>query len=306
MSLLKKSLTYLVICAVALLEALNYELFVFPNQFAPSGLNGICTMVQYVSGISVGYLSLLINIPLALWVYKSVSKPLALRSMVYVVFFSVGLLVFDHVDLSAFAYSTDTGTSKILGPLVAGIIMGFGYSVLVRSSAYSGGTDFISALIHNRYPDKSFFGMSFTINACIAIASFFVYDYQMEPVILCILYSFTSTTVGERLMKSGRSAVRFEIVTDQPRELARQIIDKFHHSATLIPAKGMYSGRETNVLVCVVNKTQAAALAAIIHQSPHAFAVMSQVGQVVGNFKHLSREGKEVAELLDCGDGKTL
>lgn len=306
MSLLKKSLTYLVICAVALLEALSYELFVFPNQFAPSGLNGICTMVQYVTGISVGYLSLLINIPLALWVYKSVSKPLALRSMVYVVFFSVGLLVFDHVDLSAFAYSTDTGTSKILGPLVAGIIMGFGYSVLVRSSAYSGGTDFISALIHNRYPDKSFFGMSFTINACIAIASFFVYDYQMEPVILCILYSFTSTTVGERLMKSGRSAVRFEIVTDQPRELARQIIDKFHHSATLIPAKGMYSGRETNVLVCVVNKTQAAALAAIIHQSPHAFAVMSQVGQVVGNFKHLSREGKEVAELLDCGDGKTL
>ena len=46
MSLLKKSLTYLVICAVALLEALNYERFVFPNQFAPSGLNGICTMVQ--------------------------------------------------------------------------------------------------------------------------------------------------------------------------------------------------------------------------------------------------------------------
>ena len=306
MAFFKKSLTYLVICGVALLEAVNYQLFVFPNQFAPSGLNGICTMIQYLTGISVGYLSLLINIPLALWVYKSVSKPLAVRSMVYVVFFSVGLLVLERVDLSAFAYSTDNGTSKILGPLVAGIIMGFGYSILVRSSAYSGGTDFISALIHNRYPDKSFFGMSFTINACIAIASFFVYDYKMEPVILCILYSFTSTTVGERLMKSGRSAVRFEIVTDQPQALANEIIGRFHHSATLIPAKGMYSGRETNMLVCVVNKTQAAALAAIVKQFPHSFAVMSQVGQVVGNFKNLSREGKEVAELLDCGDGKTL
>ena len=306
MAFFKKSLTYLVICGIALLEAVNYQLFVFPNQFAPSGLNGICTMIQYLTGISVGYLSLLINIPLALWVYKSVSKPLAVRSMVYVVFFSVGLLVLKRVDLSAFAYSTDNGTSKILGPLVAGIIMGFGYSILVRSSAYSGGTDFISALIHNRYPDKSFFGMSFTINACIAIASFFVYDYKMEPVILCILYSFTSTTVGERLMKSGRSAVRFEIVTDQPQALANEIIGRFHHSATLIPAKGMYSGRETNMLVCVVNKTQAAALAAIIKQFPHSFAVMSQVGQVVGNFKNLSREGKEIAELLDCGDGKTL
>ena len=135
MAFFKKSLTYLVICGVALLEAVNYQLFVFPNQFAPSGLNGICTMIQYLTGISVGYLSLLINIPLALWVYKSVSKPLAVRSMVYVVFFSVGLLVLERVDLSAFAYSTDNGTSKILGPLVAGIIMGFGYSILVRSSA---------------------------------------------------------------------------------------------------------------------------------------------------------------------------
>ena len=125
MAFFKKSLTYLVICGIALLEAVNYQLFVFPNQFAPSGLNGICTMIQYLTGISVGYLSLLINIPLALWVYKSVSKPLAVRSMVYVVFFSVGLLVLERVDLSAFAYSTDNGTSKTLGPFMAGIIMGF-------------------------------------------------------------------------------------------------------------------------------------------------------------------------------------
>ena len=60
----KKLWTYLVIAAVALIAAVNYELFVFPNQFAPSGLNGICTMVQHITGISVGYLSLIINVPL--------------------------------------------------------------------------------------------------------------------------------------------------------------------------------------------------------------------------------------------------
>ncbi len=77
----------------------------FPNQFAPSGLNGICTMIQYVSGVSVGYLSLLINIPLAFMVLLvQVSKPLAVRSMVYVVTFSLGLLILDKVDLCALAY----------------------------------------------------------------------------------------------------------------------------------------------------------------------------------------------------------
>ena len=67
MANLKKVWTYLVIVLVALASAVNYELFVFPNQFAPSGLNGICTMIQSVSGINVGYLRLIINIPLALW-----------------------------------------------------------------------------------------------------------------------------------------------------------------------------------------------------------------------------------------------
>ena len=50
----KKALTYLVIVFMALIASVNYEIFVFPNQFAPSGLNGICTMIQHITGISVG------------------------------------------------------------------------------------------------------------------------------------------------------------------------------------------------------------------------------------------------------------
>ena len=98
----KKTLTYVVIALLALGASVNYELFVFPNQFAPAGLNGICTMIQHISGISVGYLSLLINVPLAIWCYIEVSKPIAARSMVYVIVFSVGLLILDHGELTAF------------------------------------------------------------------------------------------------------------------------------------------------------------------------------------------------------------
>ena len=306
MPTVKKVWTYLAIALVALAAAVNYELFVFPNQFAPSGINGICTMVQYVSGISVGYLSLLINVPLAIWCYIEVSRPVALRSMVYVLTFSLGLLILDHVDLSPFAYATENGTSKILGPLVAGIIQGYVYSILVKASAYSGGTDFISAIIHKRDPNKSVFGMSFIMNVCIAICSYFVYGYQMEPVILCILYSFMSSTVAERLMKSGREAVCFEIITDHPEEISRELIQKLGHSATLVPARGMYSGKETNLLICVVNKTQAAAVTRIVRKYPNTFAVMDPVSEVMGNFRNLSKDGKQVVQVLDAGDGKTL
>ena len=302
----KKVWTYLIIVFLAIGASINYEIFVFPNQFAPSGLNGICTMVQYLTGISVGYLSLLINVPLALWCYYEVSKPMATRSMVYVVTFSIGILILDHVDISFLHYTTDNGTSKILGPLVAGIIQGWVYSVLMKASAYTGGTDFISAIVHKRNPNRSVLGFSFTINVFIAISSYFVYGYQMEPVILCILYSFMTSTVGERLLKSGKQAICFEIVTDYPEEITREIITKTGHSTTLIPAKGMYTGHDTNMLLCVVNKSQAAAVIQICRSYANTFTIMNSVGQVVGNFKKMSEKGKEVVEILDSGDGKTL
>ena len=306
MSTMKKVLTYLVIIVIALICALNYEIFVFPNQFAPSGLNGICTMIQHVAGISVGYLSLIINIPLALWVYFEISKPLAIRSMVYVGTFSVALVLLDQVDLSAFYYVTENGTSAILGPLVGGLIYGSCYSLLVQCSAYSGGTDFIAAIIHKRKPEQNMFYIIFALNVVVALISYFVYDYQIEPVILCILYAFMSSTVSDKLNKNGRSAMCFEIITDYPNEISAEIIQKLHHSTTLIPAKGMYSGRETNLLICVVNKTQVAALSRIVRKYPNTFAIMDPVSEVMGNFKRLDSDGKVEKQFLDSGDGKAV
>ena len=306
MSRSKKVLTYLVIVCVALACALNYELFVFPNQFAPAGLNGICTMIQYISGVSIGYMSLIINIPLAIAVYFLVSKPLAIRSMVYVGTFSLATILLNYVDLSAFQYVTQSGTSKILGPLVAGVIYGYCYRLLLQCSAYSGGTDFVAAIIHKYRPEKNTIFIIFTLNVLVAVLSYFVYGYQIEPVILCILYCFTSSTLSDRLTKSGRSAVCFEIITDHPQEISDEIIHRLHHSCTLIPAKGMYSGRETNMLICVVNKTQVVAITQIIRKYPNTFAIMDPVSEVMGNFKKIDVHGKQETELLDSADGKTI
>lgn len=306
MTTVKKILTYAVIVAIAAVCALNYELFVFPNRFAPAGLNGICTMVQYVSGINIGYLSLIINIPLAIAVYILVSKPLAIRSMVYVGAFSVTSVLLEYADLSRFAYYTESGTSAILGPLVAGIIFGGCYALLLQASAYSGGTDFIAAIIHKYYPEKSVFFLIFTMNAVVAVASYFVYDYQIEPVILCILYTFTSSTVSERLTKNGRSAVRFEIITDYPREISDAIIHQLHHSVTLIPGRGMYLNKEVNMLFCVVNNSQVAKLAAICRQYPNTFAIIDPVSEVIGNFKKINKSGRQEKQLLDNADGKAV
>ena len=234
-------------------------------------------------------------------VFFKVSRSLALRSMLYVSVFSVMLLLLERVDLSGIAYDTDS--SAILGPLVAGIINGGIYAVLVSAGSYSGGTDYIASLIHKYKPSFNFFWTVFILNVAVALLSFFVYGYKIEPVLLCVLYSFTTSTVSDKVNKTGRSAVRFEIITKDPEGVSKIIIDRLHHSATLLPGKGMYHGKEVNLLICVVNRTQAAALSAIIREHPGSFAVMSSVSEVMGNFKRLDSSGKPEVSLLDQGDG---
>lgn len=302
---MKKVLTYIVIVAIAIVGAFNYQLFVFPNQFAPAGLNGICTMIQHLSGVSVGYMSLLINIPLAIAVFLKVSKPLALRSMTYVLVFSVVLVVLDYVDLSSFAYATDNGTSTILGPLVAGVITGACYSLLVRGGALTGGMDFVASLIHKKNPQTNLYWVLFLLNCSVAIISYFVYGFQIEPVILCILYSFLSSMVSDKVGKNGRSAVRFEIITENPQFISDAIINQLHHSATLLPGRGIYKGKETSVLVCIVNRTQVSTLSSILRSCPNTFAITSQVSEVMGNFRRLDIHGNAEVELLDSGSSIT-
>ena len=55
---------YAVLLSIAVLIAFNYHLFIVPNNFAPAGLNGIATMIQYKTGFSISYVSLIINTPL--------------------------------------------------------------------------------------------------------------------------------------------------------------------------------------------------------------------------------------------------
>lgn len=303
MAKLRKPLSYVVIFLMALLTALNYEIFVFPNDFAPAGIGGLCTMFQYVTGLSMGYMYFLVNLPLAIAVYRLVSKTLAIRAMFYAVSLSAIQLVLNKMDLSAFVYYTENGTSAILGPLVGGIIYGALSNILLRCGAHCGGADFIASLVHKKRPEMSFFWVSFGISASVAVLSYFVYGRRIEPVLLCILFNFALSSVLDGMNRSGRSAVRFEIVTQNPEELSRILTQQLHHGATLIPAKGVYRGRPTNILVCVVNKAQSAQLANILRATPDTFAVCSPVSEVMGPFQRLNAQGNPELQLFDEGEG---
>ena len=295
----KKIVSYLMVMLIALMMALNYQLFVFPNSFAPAGLNGIFTMIQHVLGFKLSYTSIILNVPLAIIVFFVIAKPFALRSLLYTLAFSGFLMVFDAIDLSAFVYNTEL--SKLVGPAVAGMITGFGGYYMHRIGACYGGTEFIAKLIHKKHPAVNFFSIIFALNVSVAIASYFVYDFQIQPVLMCIIYSYFSSSVRDSMNRKRGSALRCEIITNQPEELSRAIIEKLHHGVTALEAKGMYSGESRTMLVCILNPSQLTDLSKLVADFPGSFVTFSHVNSVLGNFKHLDSHNQPEKLLYDSG-----
>ena len=278
--------SYLLIILFALLAATNFEIFVLNNAFAPAGINGIATMIQYKLGISVGYLNLAFNIPLCIIALFFVDKEFIAKSLTFTLFFSLFLIVYKNhiIDLSPFVYVTTNGTSTILAPIAAGVLNGMMFASVVKTGGSMGGMDIVAACIRKVKPHLNMNTVIFTLNTSVALVSYFVYDFNVEPVILCIIYCYLSSQMSEKLMQGVKRAVKFEIVSNHYEVISKEIIEDLHHSVTVMPAMGMYSHKETKLMVCVVTKREVPDVQKILAKYPGTFAYTSEVTETMGNF----------------------
>ena len=100
----KASLSYIVIIIMALLQSVNYHFFIVDNDYAPAGLNGIITMIQYKTGFSISYMSLMINIPLCIIAFFFLEKRYAIRTLVFTLVNSFSYLYLQKAGLENLKY----------------------------------------------------------------------------------------------------------------------------------------------------------------------------------------------------------
>ena len=85
-------------------------------------------------------------------------------------------------------------------------------------------------------------------------------------------------------MQGSKVALKFEVVTDHPDELSKELIDTLQHGVTVVPAKGMYAHQDRSLLICVVKKGQIEQFKEILKKYPDTFAYVGQVNEIFGTF----------------------
>ena len=274
-----KTVELLVIAVIAVFCAINYDVFIFPNRFAPAGLDGICTIIQDVSGINIGYLALVANIPLLILAYIKLNRDYALKTIVFIVVFSVTSAVLDRFDPHPFQYLTESGTSVALAPVAAGVVRGVLYAVTIKLNGSAGGVDIVAALIKKRFPHYNLMSIIFSLNLCVAVASYFVCGYQLEPVVCGVLYFYVFSYTSSKIQADRKGRVKIEIITPDATEMCTEITNRLLLSATVVNAHGAFSKKENELVVVIAEKRSVPQIKDMLSMYPEAVYFVSAVGE---------------------------
>ncbi|MBR2472950.1 MAG: YitT family protein [Clostridia bacterium] len=277
MKRIKNYAEILTIMALAACSALNYAIFIFPNRFAPAGIDGICTMLQDVSGVNIGYFSLIVNIPLLIAAFIKLDRNYAVKNTAFILSFSVASALLEKIDLSDIYFHTQSGTSIVLAPIAAGVIRGIIYAFTLKLNGASGGIDIIAAIIRKKAPHFSLMNIIFALNMCVSLSSCFVYGNYLEPAICGILYFYITTQTSSHIQLSMKENSKIEIITKNAEGLCADITEELHLSATVLDSRGAHLGNAAKMVVCIAEKKHIPPIKEMLKKYPDSIYFVSSV-----------------------------
>ena len=249
-----------------------YNLFFIPNHIAPGGFSGLGIVLNHWFGFPVGVVTLALNAPLFLLVWKQRGAAYTLRSLVAMVALS---LLLDLPPL--YPVTEDIMLSSVYG----GALLGVGMGLVALADCSTGGTDTLARLLSDRFSGMSFGTTLLAIESVVVGLSGFAFGAQSA--LYAALVLFLSSKLVDALQEGVDAAKAFFIITREGTALAQKILTGMRRGVTRLGGWGMYSGKELDVLLCVISRTETGALKSLVRQiDPAAFVIVSDVREALG------------------------
>lgn len=269
-----------IILAASCLSAVGLHMFVNPAGFAPSGVDGIATMLQSLFGINMGYTSLLFNIPLLIIAWFLLNKKYVVYTLTYTVASSLLLILAERIDL----YQYVTQTNTWIAVVTSGFLLGLRTGLMIKHGGSSGGIDIVACIIQKKRPYFNVETLISIISYMIIGLSFFVYG-NLESILMSVTQTVVFNITMNTVLKPTRNAIEVKIVTNNADELKEDILHALKHGATVVKCRGMYTDDDRDMVITLINIRQLNELMQISRKYPNTFIYYVNVNGVWGNFR---------------------
>lgn len=263
--------------AGSVLLAISIDMFTAPNRIAPGGLSGISTLINYVTGLPIGTMTLILNIPIFIWAFAELGVREVIKSLVATVISSVAI---DALAPIVQSYRGDPMLASIFG----GVLQGLGLALVFMRSATTGGTDLIARLLGRHVRFMSIGKLLLGVDGVIVAVSAAVY-HSADNAMYAIIVIFVGSRLVDTILYGtdiGTGKVLF-IISPKNKEIADEILSDVDRGVTILKSRGAYSGREGEVLLCAVRRFEVATVKDIVHSiDKNAFLIVGDAGEITG------------------------
>ncbi|NMB26671.1 MAG: YitT family protein [Tissierellia bacterium] len=257
----------------AFLLAVGLVLFLEPNTIAPGGVTGFAIVFKQIVNVPVYITNLAINIPLFIIGIIVLGKSFGWKTLYCTALLSLFLKIIPEKLVTP---------DLLLASIFGGLVSGVGLGIVFKSGGTTGGTDLASSILNKFFPSLSIATFMMIIDVLVVIFAGVV-DKKVETSLYSIISLFVSIKVIDLILEGIGYLKGFLIITNKPKEISQRIMEELERGVTLFKGIGMYTKKEKDVLLCIVNRSQFTKIKDIVYSiDKEAFIMVTEISEVLG------------------------
>jgi uncharacterized membrane-anchored protein YitT (DUF2179 family) len=256
----------------AVLVAIGLEIFLVPNHVIDGGIVGISIIFSHLTGLNLGLLLFLLNLPFFFLGYKQIGKTFALSTLFGVIVMSIGTNLLHPVP--------GLTEDPLLAAVFGGMILGMGVGLVIRFGGSLDGTEILAILFNKRIPLSIGQTVMF-FNLFILASAGFVFGW--DRAMYSLMAYFIAFKTIDVTIEGFNETKSVWIISDHPDELGDAILCRLGRGVTYLSGEGAYTGEVKKVIFCVVTRLEEAKLKSIVEDvDPAAFLAVGNIHDIQG------------------------
>ena len=271
---------FLLLTASTLIMAVGIYFFKFANNFTFGGITGFAVLVAKFTPLSASDFSFVANILLLVVGWIILGKSFAAKTAYSTILLSVTLSLFERV----YPMSHPLTNEPLLELIFAILLPALGSAILFNIGASSGGTDVI-AMVLKKYTSVDIGRGLMISDVLFTLCAFFVFDVKTG--LYSLLGLIMRSALIDNFIESLNRSKYFHVVCSDPKPICNFIEKNLVRGATIVNAKGSFTGDNKYIILTVLSPSQAVKLRNFIKEnSPGAFLLISNTSEIIGKGFH--------------------
>ena len=273
---IRRIIKYLLIVLGSAVYAFGFQFFLYPNEIVSGGVVGGAMIINSLTGLPVGVLTIIMNIPLFVMAWRHFGVDFLFGSLAGMGISSV------LVDIAALSSRIATN-DPMLACIIGGVIKGAGLGIIYYVGATTGGIDILAKMFRQKYPQVNF-GTMILIMDVIIICAYALILNRYESAMYSVIAMFVVSKVVDLALYGLDNSSMCFIISEKSEELTQTIISgTMHRGVTILEGQGAYSHQEKHVIMCVIKRTQFGELRRVVRSvDENAFFVVTDAKNVFG------------------------